>query len=79
MPERILATSNLPTLRLGDNGEAVRLIQQLLVNFHGFSIQFNANFTQETQNAVKDFQGSHRLQVTGIVDRLTWRALGDKE
>lgn len=66
---------NLLTLVFGDCGEAVRLLQQLLLSA-GYVLTFNAQFDNATQQAVRDFQASEGLVVDGIVGPQTWRALG---
>jgi len=81
--------STLPVLNLGDTGEAVRLLQQLLLSlfnagFIGTKVTFNATYDVLTEDAVTDFQqayntkkGTNELAVDGFVGKLTWRALGD--
>ncbi|MBW4505882.1 MAG: peptidoglycan-binding protein [Scytonematopsis contorta HA4267-MV1] len=68
---------NLPALKQGDSGEAVRFLQQVLIHL-GYlnSSNFNANFGTNTKQAVINFQSSNALTADGIVGRLTWRALG---
>ena len=75
MSQQIQATSNLPTLRKGAQGEAVYIVQLLLVGFHGSSIKTDAIFGQETENAIKDLQASRNLPNTGVVDKATWETL----
>jgi peptidoglycan hydrolase-like protein with peptidoglycan-binding domain len=69
------AAKNLPTLVSGNSGEAVRLLQQLLLAA-GYFVDFNARFDSFTLQAVRDFQASEGLVVDGIVGPQTWRALG---
>jgi len=66
---------NLPTLSLNDSGEAVRLLQQLLLAA-GYYVYFNFQFDSFTLQAVKDFQAVEGLVVDGIVGQNTWRSLG---
>ncbi|MEB3179561.1 MAG: peptidoglycan-binding protein [Nostocaceae cyanobacterium] len=66
---------NLPTLFYRDSGEAVRLLQQLLLAA-GYYVSFNAQFDDLTLNAVKNFQAVEGLVVDGIVGQYTWRTLG---
>ena len=61
----------LPTLSSGSSGSAVRVLQQLL-NFKGFTLEVDGEFTLPTQNAVKEFQQMNGLVVDGIVDAKTW-------
>jgi peptidoglycan hydrolase-like protein with peptidoglycan-binding domain len=69
------APKNLPTLFSGDSGEAVRLLQQLLLAA-GYYVNFNFRFDSFTLQAVKNFQATEGLVVDGIVGQKTWRALG---
>lgn len=75
MSEQMLTTLNLPKLHKGAQGEAVYILQLLLVSFHGYSIATDAKFGQETENAIKDLQASRQLSPTGVVDNVTWEAL----
>jgi len=68
---------NLPILSLGDSGEAVRLLQQLLLA-SGYFVNFNAQFDNLTRNAVRSFQANEGLVIDGIVGQNTWRALGNR-
>ena len=61
------------TLRQGDNGEDVKLLQELL------KIDIDGIFGQQTDKAVRDFQWGHGLGIDGIVGNMTWKALGVKE
>ncbi len=79
MSEQLLANLNMPILRIKAQGEAVKILQLLFNNFHGLQIGVDGIFGQETENAVKDFQGSHNLPLTGIVDFATWEALANQE
>ena len=58
-----------PTLRLGDQGEAVKDLQNLL------GIQADGDFGPKTKGAVIAFQRSKGLMADGIVGRGTWAAL----
>jgi peptidoglycan hydrolase-like protein with peptidoglycan-binding domain len=73
----IAATYNMPVLKQGDKGEAVRFLEQLLILRYGYTMPFDDNFTAATKTAVKDFQSSHGLLDDGIVGTLTWRALSE--
>ncbi|MBO3458606.1 peptidoglycan-binding protein [Aetokthonos hydrillicola Thurmond2011] len=75
MSEQILTAPSLPKLRKGSKGEAVYVVQLLLVNFHGYSIATDAHFGPETENAIKDLQASRELSPTGVVDNVTWETL----
>jgi hypothetical protein len=58
-----------PTLRLGDEGEAVQDLQQAL------GIGADGDFGPKTKAAVMAFQKKHGLFADGIVGRNTWAAL----
>ncbi|MDF5714380.1 MAG: peptidoglycan-binding domain-containing protein [Rhizonema sp. NSF051] len=79
MSQQLLANQNMPTLRINVQGQAVTILQLLFNNFHGLQIKVDGIFGQETENAVKDFQGSRNLHLTGIVDFATWEALVNED
>jgi hypothetical protein len=60
-----------PTLRQGDKGEAVKVLQEIL------GIGADGDFGPGTKAAVIAFQKKHGLLADGIVGRGTWAALGD--
>lgn len=76
MQAQSTATISLPVLQLGASGEAVRLMQKLLIVL-GNNLNFDAQFGQNTKNAVIAFQKSKSLTADGIVGQATWRALTD--
>jgi putative chitinase len=63
-----------PTLRKGDNGNAVFDLQTLLVQA-GFSVLVDGDFGKHTQDAVKEFQRHRGLRMDGEVGPATWAAL----
>lgn len=65
---------NLPTLKTGSKGEAVKRIQGLLYSF-GFGLTVDGDFGAHTDSAVKTFQAHLGLVSDGIVGQKTWRAL----
>ncbi|MBF2064097.1 MAG: peptidoglycan-binding protein [Calothrix sp. C42_A2020_038] len=73
---RLLATStsSLPTLRFGNSGEAVRVLQRLLRS-NGYPVTIDGLFGALTESAVKAFQTRRGLVADGIVGPLTWREL----
>jgi peptidoglycan hydrolase-like protein with peptidoglycan-binding domain len=78
--EALTRAVSLPRLVRGDQGEAVRLLQQLLIPL-GYNVKFDADFGQNTENAVRRFQEDRKdiaQVVDGKVGTLTWRALGDE-
>ncbi len=63
------------SLRVGDQGEEVKKLQQLLVQ-NGYSVSIDGDFGAKTELAVVSFQMSHRLYADGIVGPITMQALG---
>ncbi len=68
------SVNRLPTLRFGDRGSAVRVLQRLLVSKR-YPIRIDGDFGVLTETAVKAFQSRRGLTVDGIVGSRTWRAL----
>ena len=70
----------MPRLSNGSRGEAVTVLQLLLVNFHGYSVAVDGIFGQRTQNAVRDFQNSRDFvnDPPGVVGYQTWEALSNQ-
>jgi len=66
--------SNYPTLRRGNRGNYVKLLQSLLET-SGISIDVDGVFGADTQSAVRGFQNENGLEVDGIVGNNTWSAL----
>lgn len=72
---RLLAnTAGLPTLRFGDSGESVRVLQRLLRS-NGYPVTIDGTFGAITESAVKAFQTRRGLTADGIVGAITWREL----
>lgn len=68
---------NMPVLKNGDAGEAVRFLEQLLICYGYLSKnEFDAKFDADTKKAVEAFQKVQKLTVDGVVGQSTWRALG---
>lgn len=65
---------NLPTLRFGNSGLAVRAVQRLLIA-KGYAIRVDGNFGALTETAVKAFQVQRNLIVDGVVGPNTWYLL----
>lgn len=73
--EETISKSPYPgRLRYGDQGAAVRELQELLSEA-GYEIPIDGDFGRLTRAAVRDFQRASRLRVSGIVSRETWDAL----
>lgn len=61
-------------LKMGDKGEEVRNLQQIL-NSKGYSLSVDGDFGTLTQAAVKNFQRTNGLTDDGIVGSKTWDKL----
>lgn len=73
----ISPTTPLPTLKRGNKGEFVTLLQTKLAN-KGYDLGkygVDGDFGSATEAAVKQFQRDHGLTVDGIVGKNTWAAL----
>lgn len=70
------ATSNptLPTLRFGNSGDAVRVLQRLLLN-NRYPVTVDGVFGAVTETAVRAFQNQRNLLADGVVGSRTWREL----
>jgi peptidoglycan hydrolase-like protein with peptidoglycan-binding domain len=75
-PFNVQATANasLPNLRFGDSGDAVRVLQRLLLN-NRYAVKVDGVFGALTETAVKAFQSQRNLKTDGIVGQRTWRDL----
>lgn len=65
-----------PTLRKGDKGKDVRILQELLAS-KGYTLVPDGEFGPLTQGMVKNYQQVHGLTVDGIVGPRTWEKLLD--
>lgn len=65
---------NVPNLRFGNSGSAVRVLQRLLVA-NGYRVPIDGVYGAFTESAVKAFQSRRNLQVDGIVGPRTWYSL----
>jgi putative chitinase len=65
---------NTIVLRRGSFGDAVKDLQELLVN-NGLDISIDGDFGPATELAVRMFQKGNSLTVDGIVGQNTWRSL----
>ncbi|MBW4601959.1 MAG: peptidoglycan-binding protein [Calothrix sp. FI2-JRJ7] len=63
-----------PTLRNGDKGVMVILLQDYL-NYYGNNLALDGIFGSRTENAVKNYQDRNNLQADGIVGSQTWNGL----
>ena len=64
-----------PTLRLGDSGQDVKELQQILTELMYYQGPTDGIFGSSTNIAVRKFQTNNRLTSDGIVGRNTWSAL----
>lgn len=72
-----LGADDVPTVRKGSEGLAVRIAQRLLVS-KGFTLPkwgVDGEFGSETENRVKEFQLNHNLRCDGVVGYATWDKL----
>jgi cell wall-associated NlpC family hydrolase len=70
---RPYAPLTLP-VKLGATGWTVAQLQQALVR-DGFKLTIDGGYGPSTQTAVKQWQTSHKLPATGVVDVATWLTL----
>lgn len=69
---------NMNTLKKGNKGDEVKILQTALTKF-GFNVTADGDFGTKTETAVKNFQKSKGLVADGIVGTKTWNALNIKE
>ena len=66
--------NNYPTLRIGNRGNFVKILQYLL-NYYGANLSVDGVFGGGTNRAVQNFQRVNNLTVDGVVGRNTWNKL----
>lgn len=71
-------TAQMPTLRRGDSGLAVRVLQRFLFD-RGYQVSNDGIFGKKTEDAVENFQTNCKLLADGIVGSKTWLALAGFE
>lgn len=64
----------MPTLKRGNKGRAVRILQGLLCAW-GFKVSIDGIFGEQTEKQVKAFQAKYAKPSDGIVGRVTWGKL----
>lgn len=64
----------MPTVRFGNTGTSVRIVQRLLVS-KGYGLKIDGIFGPLTETAIKAFQNQSNLLVDGVVGQQTWLAL----
>ena len=78
-----LISKALPSLQLGDGAsnevkDAVFLLQELLVRLDRIDRNFvNGEFSDKTEEAVKNYQKDKSITQDGVVGKNTWSKLGD--
>jgi peptidoglycan hydrolase-like protein with peptidoglycan-binding domain len=74
---RANAPVDKPTLKRGDNGEQVSIVQEVLKNGGYYKGGIDGDFGAGTDTAVKAFQKDKKLKVDGVIGQATWKALSD--
>jgi peptidoglycan hydrolase-like protein with peptidoglycan-binding domain len=74
---RANAPIDKPTLKRGDNGEQVSIVQQVLKDGGYYKGGVDGDFGAGTDTAVKAFQKDKKLKVDGVIGQITWKALSD--
>ncbi len=69
------ASPDTVTLRLGSQGEAVRVLQTRLQTLDFYNSEIDGLFGPLTAEAVRNFQQAEQLQVDGVVGPATWKRL----
>ena len=69
-----VTAADMPLVKQGSSGEAVRKLQQLL-NATGASLEEDGSFGPATDAAVRSYQKAHGLEVDGEVGPKTWGRL----
>lgn len=72
--DQTIPSTTKPTLRKGDRGESVELLQELLI-LHNYPLKVDGIFGDATDEAVRAFQLSKALTIDGIVGPKTWSKL----
>jgi peptidoglycan hydrolase-like protein with peptidoglycan-binding domain len=67
--------SNLPSLKLGDSGDEVKRLQELLNGLKYFTGGADGSFGKLTRSAIALFQLDNGLPATGVAGKDTWAAL----
>ena len=65
----------LPVLKKGSKGDAVRGLQALLRGYGYDQLALDGSFGGATDRTVRDYQTTNNLDADGSVGRATWRAL----
>ncbi|MFP4015713.1 MAG: spore cortex-lytic enzyme [Halanaerobiales bacterium] len=70
------ARADQPTLRWGNSGTSVRVLQRKLLAWGYLEGRVDGTYGPDTYRAVINFQRKNRIRVDGVVGPETWRALG---
>jgi len=78
-PDKSATTDQAKAMRIGATGDMVEALQRtlkakLLSPASGISV--DGDFGPATEGAVKAFQKQEKIEVTGVVNEATWKALG---
>ncbi len=71
----LLASGSRPVLKYGAGSSAVRRLQRTLNAVQGAGLPVTGVYRDRTAAAVRRYQRSHGLPVTGVVSAAVWRAL----
>ncbi|WUH89531.1 peptidoglycan-binding protein [Streptomyces sp. NBC_00433] len=71
----LLARGDTPDLQVGSGGEAVSRLQRALTVALDRTVVIDGDYGPVTEQAVRDYQGDHKLDATGSVDPDTWASL----
>lgn len=78
MPVETQGAAELPVIRIGSEGGAVTLLQELLESQSYRTGAVDGKFGSKTEQAVKRYQTTFGLVADGIVGAKTWAKLGDR-
>lgn len=78
MPVERQGAAELPVIRIGAEGGAVTLLQELLESQSYRTGGVDGKFGSKTEQAVKRYQTTFGLVADGIVGAKTWAKLGDR-
>lgn len=67
--------TNKPEIRRGDDSDAVRYLQGVILTKGGGRIEVDGVFDVPTEERVKDLQRMFHLPETGVVDLATWKVV----
>jgi hypothetical protein len=64
----------MKTIKKGKKGNDVIQLQEYLLKL-GYSLKIDGDFSNITENLVRDFQTNHNLSIDGVVGPKTWETL----